>query len=478
MTLMDALGWTLLHTLWEGAAAALALAIALCFLRSPRLRYLAACATLAAVLGGLAITLFHFMPLDGTISRTTPVLQAASSGVGAGSLVFPSQAAGGALPQWIAFVWLIGMALFQLRALGAWFTVSRLRRTGVFAAGTAWQLRLNELAAGLRVMRPVILFESSITRVPVVIGHLKPVILMPIGLLTGLPAPQLEAILLHELAHVRRHDYLVNLLQTVAEGILFFHPAIWWISSVIRAERENCCDDLVVASNGDAHQYAMALTALAQSGCNVAMAASAGNVVNRVRRLLYPAESPRAGLTPVFVACTLVVLCAVGLTHAKAAPQNPAAGSAETQYTKWLKEDVAYIIRDDERAAFKRLTTDPEREQFIEQFWLRRDPTPNTLENEFKIEHYRRIAYVNTHYSAPSGLPGWKTDRGRVYITYGPADEIESHPSLNDPKGFPWEQWKYRFIEGVGRNVIIEFDDTAKTGDFRMTTDPAAPARQ
>ena len=99
----------------------------------------------------------------------------------------------------------------------------------------------------------------------------------------------------------------------------------------------------------------------------------------------------------------------------------------ETPYRKWLNEDVAYIITDEERTAFKRLQTDEEREQFIEQFWLRRDPTPDTVENEFKEEHYRRIAYANEHFA--SGIPGWKTDRGRIYITYGPPDEIESHPS-------------------------------------------------
>src|SRR6266446_7039709 len=99
----------------------------------------------------------------------------------------------------------------------------------------------------------------------------------------------------------------------------------------------------------------------------------------------------------------------------------------ETPYKKWLNEDVTYIITDEEKTAWKRLSTDEEREQFIEQFWLRRDPTPDTLENEFKEEHYRRIAYANEHYA--SGIPGWKADRGRIYITYGPPDEIESHPS-------------------------------------------------
>src|SRR5690348_14732933 len=99
----------------------------------------------------------------------------------------------------------------------------------------------------------------------------------------------------------------------------------------------------------------------------------------------------------------------------------------ETPYRKWLNEDVTYIITDEEKAAFKRLQTDEEREQFIEQFWLRRDPTPDTAENEFKEEHYRRIAYANERYA--SGIPGWKTDRGRIYITFGPPDENESHPS-------------------------------------------------
>ena len=154
----------------------------------------------------------------------------------------------------------------------------------------------------------------------------------------------------------------------------------------------------------------------------------------------------------------------------------------ETPYRKWLNEDVAYIITDEERAAFKRLQTDEEREQFIEQFWLRRDPTPDTIENEFKEEHYRRIAYANEHYA--SGIPGWKTDRGRMYITYGPADEIESHPSGGtyerppeegggETSTFPFEQWRYRYIEGVGTNIIIEFVDPTMTGEYHMTMDPS-----
>jgi GWxTD domain-containing protein len=154
----------------------------------------------------------------------------------------------------------------------------------------------------------------------------------------------------------------------------------------------------------------------------------------------------------------------------------------ETPYRKWLNEDVAYIITDEERQAFKRLQTDEEREQFIEQFWLRRDPTPDTVENEFKEEHYRRIAYANENFA--SGIPGWKTDRGRIYITYGPPDEKETHPSggtyerpIDEGGGttstFPFELWRYRYIEGIGTDINIEFVDPTMSGEYRMTMDPS-----
>ena len=146
----------------------------------------------------------------------------------------------------------------------------------------------------------------------------------------------------------------------------------------------------------------------------------------------------------------------------------------------WLDQDVAWIITDEERSAFKQLSNDEERENFIESFWQRRDPTPDTAENEFKEEHYRRIAYANEHF--PAGIPGWKTDRGRIYIVFGPADEIESHPSggtyerpMEEGGGststFPFEQWRYRYLEGIGQEVIIEFVDTCMCGDYHMTID-------
>lgn len=149
-------------------------------------------------------------------------------------------------------------------------------------------------------------------------------------------------------------------------------------------------------------------------------------------------------------------------------------------YKKWLEQDVVWIITDEERQAFKQLSNDEERDQFIEAFWQRRDPTPDTEENEYKEEHYQRIAYANEHF--PAGIPGWKTDRGRIYIVYGKPDEIDSHPSggtyerpMDEGGGttstFPFEDWRYRYIEGIGQEVIIEFVDSCMCGDYHMTMD-------
>jgi GWxTD domain-containing protein len=149
-------------------------------------------------------------------------------------------------------------------------------------------------------------------------------------------------------------------------------------------------------------------------------------------------------------------------------------------YRKWLDEDVRWIITDEEKSAFMQLSNDEERDQFIEAFWQRRDPTPDTEENEFKEEHYRRMAYANEHFAA--GIPGWKADRGRIYIVFGPADEIESHPSggsyerpMEEGGGetstFPFETWRYRYLEGIGQEVIIEFVDSCMCGDYHMTMD-------
>ncbi|GAC1703070.1 MAG: hypothetical protein NVS9B4_10070 [Candidatus Acidiferrum sp.] len=154
----------------------------------------------------------------------------------------------------------------------------------------------------------------------------------------------------------------------------------------------------------------------------------------------------------------------------------------DTPYKQWLNEDVVYIITPAERNFFLQLGTNEEREQAIEQFWLRRSSNPDLPENDFKEEHYRRIAYANEHFA--SGIPGWKTDRGRMYIVWGPPDEIESHPTggtYNRPYDegggttttFPFETWRWRYIEGMGENVIMEFVDPSGSGEYHLTMDPS-----
>ncbi len=467
--LAGAVGWTLLHSLWEGAIIMAALAAALVAIRSPRARYAAACVAMLVMLGGFGLTLVRVMPagargLQAVRTTAFPAWNVRAV-MGAGG---PSNPGLAAVVPWLAPFWIAGVCLFYLAYVASWISVCRLRRRGVCCASDYWQKQLARLSAQLRLSRPLRMLESCLVDTPMVLSHFRPVILMPIGLLAGLPVGQVEAILLHELAHIRRYDYLVNVLQRSVEGLLFYHPAVWWISRVIRAERENCCDDVVVAMSGNAHEYAVALAALEQtrwSGRELAVAATGGSLVKRIRRLLYP-KGPNGAWTPLFSAVILMATAAVALFAWQVAPAlQQQTEAAKAPFDLWLNQEAVYIISDQERAAFQKLTTDEERKHFIEQFWQQRDPTPGTGENEFKEEHYRRIAY-SSRFSAID-TPGWKTDRGRIYIIYGPPDEIESHPSPD--AAAPFEEWLYHHIEGAGDNVMFEFIDTLRNGEYRLT---------
>jgi beta-lactamase regulating signal transducer with metallopeptidase domain len=333
-SLATALAWTLLHSLWEGALAALLLAAGLSVLHSARARYAAACAALLALLIGFTITLARLWPA-GVASTTTHVAAPpgpAEIDLAASDAIAPYGFHAGDLLPWIAPFWMLGVLAFQLRSVAGWIAARRLRRAGVCCAAADWTARLDRLAARIRISRPVTLFESSLADAPLVIGYLRPVILMPAGLLAGLPAAQVEAILAHELAHILRQDYLVNLAQTFIEGLLFYHPAVWWISHVIRAERENCCDDVAVAVSGNARQYAAALAALEQSRIaarELALAATGGSLVKRVRRILENPERSRVGFAPLASTLVLILATAAGLTAWQATPApKPQAAAA------------------------------------------------------------------------------------------------------------------------------------------------------
>lgn len=305
----------LLHFLWQGSVVALLLAGVLVLLRPRRAetRYRLACGALALMVALPLATAIEYGlqgrdhaafgdPVDGgeaprldtaavvrDLARTLPT-EDATSGL-AGSLlrqvsarVEPADAA-----PWVLGAWLAGVAVFSLLHLGGWFQVRNLTRLDVTPAPREWQERADEIGRALGLDRAVRVLRSVAVEVPVAVGWLRPVILIPAAALSGLPARQLECILAHELAHIRRRDYLVNLLQTCAETLLFYHPAVWWVSRLIRAERENCCDDIAVELAGSRVLYARALVdfeELRQVTPRLAMGADGGSLLRRVERLI------------------------------------------------------------------------------------------------------------------------------------------------------------------------------------------------
>jgi uncharacterized protein (TIGR03435 family) len=197
--------------------------------------------------------------------------------------------------SWVVAFWLAGATAFSLRLLFGWLAAERLRYRMVRVAPADWQRILDRLKTRLSVARPVRLLVSGLVEVPAAIGWLRPVVLVPAGALAGLPPAQMEALLLHELAHVRRHDYFVHVLQSAMEAIFFYHPAVWWVSGHMRAERELCCDDIAVSITGDAAAYVHALAEFDSARWTqpTVMAANSGSLSARIARLLGQSPAPR-----------------------------------------------------------------------------------------------------------------------------------------------------------------------------------------
>ncbi len=356
---LRALGWTLLHSLWQGALAAAVVAVALLALRrhAAAVRYRVAAGALAALVL-LAVGTFGYYygapetpaaSALATVEQTVPAVFTAAAVAPAPGL--PSEMV---VPQgpaaWLAagrqrldqnlpllvLAWGLGLLVMSLRLLGGLLYVRRLRRHRTRPLPAAWQARLGALAARAGLRRPVALLESGLVAAPLVVGHLRPLVLLPLGAVAGLPVACVEAILAHELAHVLRRDYLVNLLQTLAETVFFYHPAVWYLGQCLRAERENCCDDLATQLvGGDPLRLARALTALAEwsqaavlaPAPRLALAATGGrgSLLGRVRRLVqgYPAQ-PTRGESLAAVALLLGGLGLLGTGVALAGPAAPA----------------------------------------------------------------------------------------------------------------------------------------------------------
>ena len=286
----ERLGWTLLHFLWQGILVAALYALARVWVGnrlSARGRYAIACASLLAMTVAPALT-YWWLGNSGQAARIGDLTD-----WGAARQFAPGVTHSPATDPWqqampgIVMAWFAGAATCSLRLLMGFISAAALRRSGHASVPTEWQQTLDRLIERMHVSRSVRLLATDRVDSPSVIGWLRPVILAPVGMLFGLAPEQVEALLAHELAHVRRHDYLVNVLQGIAESLLFYHPAVWWISHQIRTEREHCCDDLAVAASGDVLVYARALAELESmrpAHFKAALSANDGSLLRRIQR--------------------------------------------------------------------------------------------------------------------------------------------------------------------------------------------------
>ena len=328
---VERLGWTLVHFLWQGlliSALYAGIRKGLPRSSSASLRYILACAALAAMMAAPLATFTLMLPSDPLPASSHLAVQvptAASVAVSALSATVPASVRGtvagvwtGRLLPWIVLTWMAGAMAFWVRLMGGWVVAARMRSMLVRPAPPEWQQTFQHLKTRIHVSRPVRLLVSALVQVPTVVGWLRPVVLVPVGALAGLSPEHMEALLLHELAHIRRHDYLVNALQSVAEALLFYHPAVWWVSKHIRDERELCCDDVAVsATGGDALTYASALAELESYGPAHlhAIAANGGSLTDRIARLLgesLPASRTLSG-PGVVVSVVLLVVTACAM---------------------------------------------------------------------------------------------------------------------------------------------------------------------
>ena len=369
MGAVESVGWVLVHFVWQGAAVASLLYVGLSMARRsrPEVRYAMASVALVlmlaapidtalrlakaedvALLNGAAIVATEpgtdakraprapVVWREGALTTTARQPAAVEDSIRSGQIypwlsirsnqIYPwlRSSIEGSLP-WLVTVWALGVGLLSVRLVGGWWRTRDLRTRAVSAAPPEWLALVSRLSHRLGVRRAVALAVSRALEVPVVIGHLKPVVLVPTSALSGLSPSQLEAILAHELAHVRRHDYLVNLVQTVIETVLFYHPAVWWVSRQVRLEREHCCDDLAVAACGDRRTYVEALLGLEQlrqPALLLAPGATDGPLLARARRLLAvndcDSSSPR--LAASVIALTIAVVPIAGVSIRSAEP--------------------------------------------------------------------------------------------------------------------------------------------------------------
>lgn len=317
---VSALGWTLLHSLWQGSIIALLLACLLVVLHrhSSTVRYVVAAICMGTMLVTSVATFMSIYSAGPAPEKPGKAERLFATGFPVEFLTPSQEALASTQPSpetslsfvnyfdkhlpLVVLVWLVGITVLLLRMIGGLAYTQRLKHYRVNRLPESWQQKLSHLASKIGIDKPLQLVESAMVKVPMVIGYVKPVILLPIGTVTGLPSEQIEAILAHELAHIYRKDYLINIAQSFIEILFFYHPAMWWISNTMREEREHCCDDLALSVCGDSFTFAKALANLEEKQyarpAQLAMAFTGqnGSLLNRIKRMInQPKRMPTFG---------------------------------------------------------------------------------------------------------------------------------------------------------------------------------------
>ncbi len=548
--LAEAVGWALLHSLWQGALVALVFAGTLMLLRhrNPQLRYLLGCTALVLLIALPTVT--AVMLYDPVVQpRAVPPDLESAVGAASAERVAPLQSEVAApvilaaplassLPEnftthlmsalltsvpWLAAAWLMGVVLLLLRLLGQALYMHRFRARHQTPADVVWQARARALASRLGVRSAWRLVQSDWAESPLTFGVLRPLIVLPTSAITGIPAVQLETLLAHELAHIRRHDYLVNLVQCVVETLMFYHPAVWWMSSVVRRAREECCDDLAVSLCGDAKLYARALTnleALRHDQPALALAATDKPLLARVRRLLGLVEA--RPFPPLATTILLLLMLAVGTSLGAAgqtstAQKPPTASPTTSAAPKQGSSLKGVVMWNDERLADIKV----ELQEDIE-FGLWENPdvlqtTRTNAQGEYRFENVppgdymvwalgEKEGYLSAGYSAatyaetsgydvlrlykiievigPVGTTGtsltptlrWKPVPGAVRYEVGLDDITPPEALMMTPRYYRTDEPSLKITEPLERNRFYSWSVNAYTEDgTKIATDIEGP---
>ncbi|MCD9019425.1 M56 family metallopeptidase [Parachryseolinea silvisoli] len=426
--LTEALGWTLIHSLWQALLVYGTVTIVLRIIPSHRssLRYAVALSSLAVVLVASTATFWWYSQVPahptGAVDVTYTFIASDIAAPAPASVWEQMLTHVAAHMNLILAVWFAGALLFSLRVAGGAWYVTSLRRASS-PVGHAWQQRLDALVQQLDIHRVVTLATSVRLQAPVVLGYIKPVILVPAGMLAGLSMEQVETILLHELAHIRRHDYLANLAQMLVEALYFFNPCIWALSAQVRTEREHCCDDAVVYYGGNARAYATALVQLEevrlrQTGVALSLAENKHQLLTRIKRIMEKSVQQNTGRERLIPAFLLVIglVCASWVAFA----QNTAEAEqqqAAAQKTVILNADTIFIQgpnpKENNRAYYERRTT----------VTVGKDGKPHEVTSEVYEGDEAMRASIMAAVSSPD-VPGFPTPPRNVFA-FAPMEPLE-----------------------------------------------------